>query len=411
MTTAPTVAPPLQLSTHQPQRGVVIYISAALLIVAAVLGFAAYMKLTTAELMFDRVQAIIEVAFVAYLAVFRTRWWGWASATMLFSAFAGYTGYLLYRGESSCGCFGAIETPPINTLMLDIGLMTLAGVATLLLGKSKNLPGILLTLAGVGAIAGTGFSVLSTTPLPGSFHGDRISMLLAAPELSDVAENDLANPDWLVFIYDDAADSDENTATLETMRADEATHADDEALRVRILTTAQTAEMSGVPEWAWEKLPMAILFRAGSVIRRYTPETDFETPDSIRQTRPVGPIAQVLAQPQYADILAGVDDLPIHIVYVYNPECPICIEHLVVLDTFEEEYPDDSNVLITTISMDDIEKDLGLQKWVWPGIPTTYVVRAGRVIHQGAGPNGIPNPYQIRMDLAQGKPLVLPKTN
>jgi len=412
MTTASTIAPPLPQPARQSSRGVVVFITAALLIVAGVLGFAAYMKLTGAGLpMFDRVEAIIELAFVAYLAVFRARWWGWATASMLFAAFAGYTGYLLYRGETSCGCFGAIQTPPANTLMLDLALMTMAGVATFVLGKSKHLLGALATLAGVGAVAGAGFSVLHTTPPPGAFHGDRIAMLLAAPELASVAEVNLANPDWLVYIFDDSADSDENAHTLEVMRDDEASHAKDEALRVRVLTTDEAATMSGVPSWAWEKLPMAILFRAGSVVRRYTPQTGFEKPDALRKSHPTGPIAQVLAQPQYADIISAVDDLPIYIVYVYNPECPICIEHLALLENFMDEHPDDRHVVITPISMDDIEKDLGLQMWVWPGVPTSYIVRAGRVVYQGAGPNGVPNPYQIRMDLSHGKPLVLPKIN
>lgn len=409
MTTSPAavIMPPLDLPGRRRPRSIAVLALVTLALIAGVLGFAAYMKLTTSQTAFARVVATLEVVFIVSLALLRKRWWSWATATTLFAAFAGFTGYLMWRGEASCGCFGSIETPPAQTFSIDLTLLTLSAAVTLLLSGSTRLFGTLATLVGVGALAGAGFAVLHEPPLASDFHGDRMAMLLDAPAMADVAQHNLANPDWLVYIFDEKSADD--AAALDMMRADAQAHADDEALRVRVLTTDQAEEMSGVPGWAWERLPMAILFRAGAVVQRYTDETGFEKPEAIRASHPTGPIAQVLALPKYADILYAVDDLPVYLVYVYNPECPICIEHLALLETFQEEHPQDPNVVIEAVSMADLEKNMNIPMWRWPGVPTTYVVRAGRVIAQSAGPNGVPNPYQISLDLSKGKPLVLPK--
>jgi len=389
-----------------PRPGATVLRNTALVIIAVVLGFAAYQKFQTGSA-FDSVISGAEIVFIMALTLLRKRWWAWVGATALFAMFAGFTSYLIWRGESSCGCFGDIETAPTFTIKIDLSLMILSMVVVFSLRRGAIF-GLLASVAGFAAVAGAGASVLMATPLASSYHGDRVGLLLAAPGVESVSEHDLANPDWLVYLYDEKAADD--SIMLPEMLADAEAHPDDDAMRVRVLTTEKAKELSTIPTWAWAKLPQAILFRGGQFVRKYTADEDNLIPDpaTLRTQRPTGPISQILALPKYADVAYATDDLPIYIMYVYNPECPICLEHLSVLESFTDEYPDDSTVVIMPIPMDDLEKNHNLPMWSWPGVPTTYIVRGGRVVGQTAGPNGVPNPYQIRMDLQQGKPLVLP---
>lgn len=402
--TIATTASSLPSFTQRPRPlGATILMYAALVVTVGVLGFAAFMKMQAGGGLNITV-AIAEFAFLASLVAFRTRWAAWAGATMLFAMFAGFTGYLLWRGETSCGCFGKLETAPANTIKLDIGMTILAAGVTIALARRAAVIGLLATLGGVASVFGAGMSVLMAPPLASDFHGDRAGLLLASPELTDIASADLAAPDWLVYLYDPAA---KENPRLGAMLDYQHKHADDEILRVRVMTTAEALAASTVPAWAWEKLPQTILYRNGQVVMRAMAD-EIEEPTKTRQARPTGPISQVLALPEYAEILYSHDQWPIRFLYVYNPDCPLCLEHLAVLETFQEEYPDDPNVAITPISMHDLRERLGIEIWQWPGVPTTFIMQAGRVIAQTAGPNGVPNPYQIRMDLSVGKPLQLP---
>lgn len=408
MTTANTFASPLPRSDDNAARGVTVLKYVALALVAGVLGFAAVMKLTTGAGAMDYLIGALEIAFIAGMIVFRNRWWAWGGATALFSVFAGYTAYLIVRGEGSCGCFGSIETPPTLTFSIDVFMAALSALVALALTRSIVLVGALLTVMGTGAVAGAGVSVITAVPLATDFHGDRAGLLAEAPGNEHIANADYTDPDWLLYVYDENAAG--ASPMLEEMRADAQEHAEDEALRVKVMTTAEAEDGAGVPAWAWEKLPQAILYRGGRVVQRYMGE-EIQAPQTLRETRPVGPIAQVLALPDYADIAYASDMLPIHLLYVYNPDCPICLEHLALLNHFIEEFPNDPNVVIMPISMLDLQEEQGIELWQWPGVPTSYVVRGGRVVAQTAGPGGVPNPYQIRMDLSQGRPLVLPRPN
>lgn len=409
MSTAAVVVGPIDAERRRDHRAMPtsFLLYAVLALVVGTLGFAAVQKfIAHGAGAFDHAISIGEVVVVALLLTFHRRGWAWVGMMALFAAFAGYTGYLLWRGETSCGCFGDVQTPPLATLSIDITLATLSAIVVMTLARSASIAGVLLTIAGVAAAAGAGFSVVSTEPLATDFHGDRAALLLAAPDLAAIAGSDLTDPDWLVYIYD-PADADQDPA-LKQMRADAQTHAEDDALRVKVLSADQAEKISGVPHWAWEQLPAAILYRGGRVVQRYVAAT-MPDPQTLRTDRPVGPIAKVLAQTKYADILFSKQDMPAYLLYVYNPECPICVEHLVVMESFMDEHPNDPKVVVVPISMEEIEKTLGIPLWAWPGVPTNYVVRGGRVVAQTAGPSLIPNPYQIREDFLMGRPLRLPK--
>jgi len=279
MTTANTFASPLRADDHT-GTGVALLKYVALALVAAVLGFAAIMKLSTGEGVGDYTIAALELAFIAGLIAFRNRWWAWVGATTVFSMFAGYTAYLIVRGEGSCGCFGSIETPPALTFSIDLFMAALTALVALALSRSVLLVGALLTVMGIGSVAGAGVSVVTAPPLASDFHGDRVAMLLSAPVNADVASADYTDPDWLMYIYDEQA-ADESPL-LETMRSDAEANAEDEALRVRLFTTAEAEEATGVPAWAWEKLPQAILYRGGQVVQRYMGE-DVTAPQALRE--------------------------------------------------------------------------------------------------------------------------------
>ncbi|RMH28801.1 MAG: thioredoxin family protein [Planctomycetota bacterium] len=379
----------------------------ALLAVVGALGTAAVLKsIAASEDLLHYLAAAGEFLVIGLLIFFHRRWWAWVGVGALFAAFAGYTAFLVARGESSCGCFGDVQTPPTFTLSLDIGLAILAGLVAATRAGSASIVGGVLTLAGVAAAVGAGFGVLTHDPLPTEYKGDRAAVLLTAPTLAEAAHADLTGPDTLVYLYDPGtAETDE---TLALLRADAKQHADDATLRVVLMPVDQAEAEAGVPAWAWERLPAAILYRGGRAVQRYVAQT-LPDPQTLRAQRPVGPIAQVLSLPEHADILYAEGDLPVYLVYVYNPDCPICLQHLAVFDEYSDEWPDDPYAVVTPVSMHEIEDRLGIQIWAWPGIPTTYVVRGGRVVGQTAGPELIPNPYQIRQDLAMGRPLRLPE--
>ena len=238
MTTATSISPPLRAPRHDRSRGVLALMYFALALVIGVLGFAAAMKLTADGAMEIGAvaTAIFEIAVIVALVMFRKQWWAWTGVVALFAMFAGYTGYLLYRGAESCGCFGDVHTPPAMTLGIDLFMVALASIVALALSQRVAMIGFILSVAGFAAVAGAGYSVLTTDPLPGDFKGDRAALLVASSELEDVANADLTDPDWLVYIYNE---NDPAPVMLDEMQAYAADYPDDDALRVRILTATE----------------------------------------------------------------------------------------------------------------------------------------------------------------------------
>ncbi len=403
MTTAAALTPPMDRRSAPNPVSVAALTYIAVLAVAGVLGTAAVLKaISSGAGTFEYAVSLAELIVIGALVLLHTRWWAWAGVAAMFASFAGYTGYLLARGESSCGCFGDVSTPPIATLSIDLGMVFLATIVALARARSAAIIGGILTLAGVSAALGAGFGVVTSDPLPGDFKGDRAGMVLAA---SDFADADYTDPDRLVYIYDERAESKDEHVAM--MRNDAAKHPDDPALIVRVLSAGEVEASAGVPRWAWEQLPAAILYRAGQVVERYVAET-MPDPMTLRAERPVGPIARVLALPRYADIAFADTDLPVNIVYVYNPDCPICLQHLAIFNAYQDEHPNDPHTSVVPVSMHDIKAELDIEIWAWPGVPTSYIVRRGRVVGQTAGPTLIPNPYQIRLDLSMGRELRVP---
>lgn len=403
MTTAAVLTPPIQhrLQPNPTALAALTYI--AVLAVAGVLGTAAVLKaIADGAGAFEYAVSFVELIVIGALAVLHRRWWAWAGVAAMFASFAGYTGYLLSRGETSCGCFGDVSTPPIATLSIDLGMVALATIVALARARTTAILGGLLTLAGASAAFGAGFSILTSDPLPGDFKGDRAGLVLAA---SDFADADYTDPDRLVYIFDERAESKDKHLAL--MRDDAKNAPEDPALIVQVLSASEVEASAGVPRWAWEQLPAAILYRAGHAVERYVSET-MPDPMTLRAERPVGPIARVLALPRYADVAFADTDLPVNLMYVYNPDCPICIQHLAVFKAYEDEHPNDPHAVVFPVSMHDIKAELDIPIWAWPGIPTTYIVRQGRVVGQTAGPTLIPNPYQIRLDLSMGRELRIP---
>ncbi len=403
MTTAAALTPPILRDSPHNSLSVAALTYIAVLAVAGVLGTAAVLKLMSANAgAFDYAVSIVEFVVIAAVIVMHKRWWAWAGVAAMFASFAGYTGYLLARGESSCGCFGDLSTPPIATLSIDLGMVALATIVALARARSTAILGGILTFAGVSAAVGAGFNILISDPLPGDFQGDRAGMVLAA---SDFADADYTDPDRLVYIYDDRAESKDEHLAM--MRYDAEHHADNPAMVVHVLSASEVEATAGVPRWAWEQLPAAILYRAGHAVERYVAET-VPDPMTLRAERPVGPIARVLALPRYADVAYADTDLPVYLMYVYNPDCPICLQHLAIFNSYQDEHPNDPHATVVPVSMHDIQAELGIEIWAWPGVPTSYIVRRGRVVGQTAGPTLIPNPYQIRLDLSMGRELRIP---
>ena len=221
---------------------------------------------------------VLEIVIAVGIVVFRRHAWLWGLAAALFGTFAGYTFLLMARGEASCGCFGAVSTPPWVMFCVDTVMAFLcARLATRDWGF-RGYQGVVLTLAGAGSIVGATYAGSSTDgPVDDSINP--VATLLTLDALAGARSSARNAPQYLVYVYRETcpicqqhypgykafADA---TAEDPTMRA--------LLLEVHDIEKMATDEGIELPAYAWEMTPTTLRIGAGRIIESFGP---YETPD------------------------------------------------------------------------------------------------------------------------------------
>lgn len=108
----------------------------------------------------DQVTAILEILAAALLLIFHRRAWSWASLTVLFSLWLGYSLFWFIRNEN-CGCFG--EALPISAGITATVDAIVLGLAFWNWGKIEvNAKKKMLFIVIDGLVLVVGFLIAST---------------------------------------------------------------------------------------------------------------------------------------------------------------------------------------------------------------------------------------------------------
>jgi len=239
---------------------------------------------------------IAEIVIAFGIFWFRRHAWVWALATLMFGGFAGYTFLLMTRGAATCGCFGDFGPEPWVMFTVDTLMMLIcAGIATQSWGF-RGFRGVVLTLAGAGAVTGASVAGATTAPPPDA-RLDPVAQLKQLSVMDDVNEASRRSPYYLVYVY--AASCPRCQQHYPGMRAFADATRDHPQVRGKLLeiTDLQAlGEAEGVelPRYAWTHTPTTLLMRNGSVIEEFDQNS---TPDP-------GDVFERLTGADYADFLA-----------------------------------------------------------------------------------------------------------
>jgi len=221
---------------------------------------------------------IAEIVIAFGILWFRRRAWVWTLAALMFGAFAGYTFLLMTRGEATCGCFGDFGPPPWVMFTVDtIMALICAAIATQNWGF-VGFRGLVLTLAGAGAV--TGASVAgATTEAPPDAPIDAISRLKELSVMADATAVSRRAPFYLVYIYQ--ASCPRCQQHYPDMRAFADATRDHPQIRGKLLEINELkslgeAEGVDLPLFAWTHIPTTLLMRTGSVVEEFDQNS---TPD------------------------------------------------------------------------------------------------------------------------------------
>ncbi|TVQ31908.1 MAG: hypothetical protein EA376_07940 [Phycisphaeraceae bacterium] len=361
----------------------------ASLVIAAILLTAVTAKImsimsTSSFAMSDFALIGAEIVIAFAVVAFHSKRLTWIGVTILFGAFAGFAGQRAFAGQS-CGCFGEWNISARVTLGLDLVAISL-GLALATRGARFGATslGPLVTAAAVAAGIGVVASI-ATAPPPASEYELRtgrttVGKLMSLPMMVDVREPTHRGPSWLVYIYN--PDCPKCIEHLQDYDDYMAANPDDGLLRVHVVSMETLENEHDIPLWAWSDVPTTILVQGGLVTRRWGMD-DVPNPYSVREsfmTEPDGVGRLLVNTPLISDIAQAGPDDPSWLVYIYNPTCPDCIEHLAVLRRFMEEHPDDPALRVRTLSMLELENSVNIPTWEWPGTPTTIHIRDGQVM-------------------------------
>lgn len=378
----------------------------------------------------DYAVVILEPLFALALVVFHARRAVWWASALLFAAFAGFSATALLYGRP-CGCFGewlsTRETLAIDLVVIAVSLF----FAT---GSSANATiGAMVTALAVAASGGSAFNILTAPPPPEKFERAQGSTpadkVLASEAMQDVRSSPETGPAWLVYFYN--PECEVCMKHLPSFEQDMQAHATDRGMRIRLVNLLELdkqynldpepdlSKKKGVPIWAWDPAPpLTALIRAGRIEKRWGPHETPE-PGAVRAQIAAGTldlsggqrvpssvgnaaskaeagtlaVARLMASAKMADVAHAQAGGPSWLVYIYNPECPKCLDHLALYRQFEEQNPTDSPLRTRIFSMTDLQSELGVPIYEWPGVPTTLLVRGGKVVRTW-NETSIPDPFE-----------------
>ena len=240
---------------------------------------------------------IAEIVIAFGIFWFRRRAWVWALATLMFGGFAGYIFLLMTRGAATCGCFGDFGPPPWVMFTVDT-LMALicAGIATQSWGF-RGFRGMVLTIAGAGAVAGASVAGATTAPPPDAMLNP-VAQLKQLSVMDEVNEVSRRSPYYLVYVY--AASCPRCQQHYPGMRAFADATREHPQVRGKLLEITDLQELGeaeGVelPRFAWTHTPTTLLMRNGSVIEEFDQNS---TPDP-------GAVFERLTGADYTEFLAN----------------------------------------------------------------------------------------------------------
>lgn len=339
-----TSSAPVELK-HAPQRprGLArALLLLASLVVAGLLGFAAYAKWATKPPASGDVMGWVTIggeilASILILALHR-RWWAWTVIAIVFGAFTGYTMHRLFGGARSCGCFGKFTVAPRITVWIDATMVAMALGCVCLAGARRGwlwLTGALLLPAAIG-----GGLYSSSLPTPDDFKaGSAFERIWQEKQAAKAAGGTDTAP---------AADGAPAPGA-----ADEPVEYDPIGGRpmdvLLLVPLVQDEFLKGQPAPAW-------LTRLGEA--------------------------------------AAETDGPAWLLFVYDPNCDVCQRFLPYYDGYERSSADDALLRVVTIQKNDLAP-FGIEDWAWAHSPTTMLVRRGEILHEWGGEE-TPIPGAIR---------------
>ena len=103
--------------------------------------------------------------------------------------------------------------------------------------------------------------------------------------------------------------------------------------------------------------------------------------------------------PMMQDVLTSGPTGPSWLVYVYNPECPLCLTHLSAFNQFVEEAPDDPTLRVRIFSMQELEEH-GVAMYDWATVPTAALYHDG-MLKKLYPPQEVPDPFELWMELGR----------
>lgn len=161
------------------------------------------------------------------------------AVALLFSLFSIFSGYRVWLGAESCGCFGPVKVPPLITTALDLCLAAAAALASRLVINEQARPGCFKAAGVAYAVAGV-LAVLvfcarvptTATALSVQAEGELVildpeSWVGKAFPLSRhlVPEVDISSGDWVVlFFHHDCPDCQAAIPRYDALASDYGRH-------------------------------------------------------------------------------------------------------------------------------------------------------------------------------------------
>lgn len=350
----------------------------------------------------DWIVGVFEIGLIALVLSLHRKWATWALVTVVFAAFAGYSGQKLIAGEP-CACFGDLEIfgfAMTGRITLGLDLVAIAiGLSLAARPRGKMLTsvgGLVTVLAGAAAI-GAGFSALTAppaqgTPVASNIVGDgdvdnaddsaprnSIDVLMEQPMMSDVVSAGPDDPVWLVYIYSEQCPTCQEH--LRYMRDYQERRPSDPLLRIRTVSMQRLEADLNLPIWSWPSVPTLIRVERGRITQQYEVDA-LPTADEVRADLmpDTDPLTQLKEISKLEEVFEDAEGGPTYLLYLYNPECQLCIEHLAKFRAYEKQHGEDNPLVrVRSISMFEIENRLGIPLYRWPSVPFTARYEGGEM--------------------------------
>ncbi len=215
---------------------------------------------------------VAEAIIAAGIVVFHRRAWVWALTALMFGSLAGYVFLLMTRGAASCGCFGAYSPPPVVMFTVDVIIAIIAATLATRWWGYVNKRGAILTVAGVGSIAGAAVANATTEPPVDTAEIRPEQVLRQLSVMAPVMDISRDAPTYMVYIYQETCPAcQQHYPGMRNFTDATANHPSIRGLLLEITDLENIAAEQGLelPIYAWGETPTTLIMRQGSVLERY----------------------------------------------------------------------------------------------------------------------------------------------